>query len=843
MSTLANLVVRLGLNADGFTSGMQQASKQIGTAMREANKGMQGFQRLGSAMQSAGQRLSIGLTLPLVGFGAAALNSAAKMESLKLALETIAGSAEGAEQQFERLRQSALLPGLTMESAIQGSVRLQQIGFSAEDAATTLEAFGNALASAGRGAPELERVVTQLAQMGANSKIIMQDLRPVITQVPAASRVLLEYFGTIEASEINKKLDEMGLSTKDFVMILVQELGKLPEFTGGIENTFENLRDTVTVAMSEMGAPLAEIAKNVIPPLAEAITRAATAFAQLSPKMQTAIVAATGLAAALGPILLIGGNLITTTLALKAAIAGLSVSMPILGTAAVGVKAAFAGIAGVMTGPVGIVALLGVSLVGAIYAVKKSFVEMEDVFTKANKKIREEAEKADTALENEADAAWELHSKVIALKKELESQGIVVEEGNRTLQEYYDALVAAKDANASAKTGVSETTTAVAAQSEAVQTLEEYWKALPRAQFVPPTGPLYDYAAAINAANQNLSTMGTRMRDALAEMEPFKGGVSGVTNRYKELNDAMTEGVEDFVAKVPEFQEAATTSKSAWTGAMQDVSTNISNAAQDITAILMGTKEGSMLDAFKRLGQSVVTSFVEPATKAISDFITNALSKLIGKILGSDGVLGAFGKLGDVVGGVFSSGGSAIGGAVGGAGSAAGSVAGGAGGFASSLGGVAGAVNLVSGVISAVGSIAQVLQGFQIEAGLDAVEEESRKNQLHNLFSLEKMNEYLPFLESINNAIWSLSGADGILGQINESVRDMRFGGLAEVRQQLVAAIQEEKNAVVNGLSGVRTEVTGVRNAITNNNTFNISGASGKAIAAEIALALQGVSG
>ena len=91
---------------------------------------------------------------------AAAVKAAGDMESLQLAMESQLGSAEAARKELELLRIEALKPGLGFEQAVRGSVALQSVGFSADKSRKIITEFGNALSIAGKGAAELDGVVT-----------------------------------------------------------------------------------------------------------------------------------------------------------------------------------------------------------------------------------------------------------------------------------------------------------------------------------------------------------------------------------------------------------------------------------------------------------------------------------------------------------------------------------------------------------------------------------------------------------------------------------------------------------------------------------------------------------
>jgi tape measure domain-containing protein len=193
ISTTESHLNKAGRSAQGFWSNM--ASNAL------ANIATNLLQRVAGAVKD----LALG-----------SIKSAADFDALKRGLAAISGSSEEAERQFVRLREVAKLPGLGFREAIQGSLRLQAVGFSATQSERALKAFGNAVAFTGGGKSELERITVQLGQMAGKSKVLSQDLRPIIESAPAVGKALKEAFGTVDTEQ----LQELGLTNAQFLEMI-----------------------------------------------------------------------------------------------------------------------------------------------------------------------------------------------------------------------------------------------------------------------------------------------------------------------------------------------------------------------------------------------------------------------------------------------------------------------------------------------------------------------------------------------------------------------------------------------------------------------------------------------
>lgn len=233
-------------------------AKKIADSTRATGASLQSvsgmFSGLGNVVQSVAMKLTgilVVASASVVGFGVASVKSAASLESMKLGLMALLGSASAAEAELKLLREASKLPGLGFREAVTGATNLIAAGMSAENARVTLIALGNALALVGRGKDDLREVVFQLTQMIGSGKLQGDELKIMSERIPLLRRALKEALGTLDTDEINKKF-----SIEEVVARLTQVLLRMPKAVGGIGNEFSNLADDVDVAMAEAGAAI-----------------------------------------------------------------------------------------------------------------------------------------------------------------------------------------------------------------------------------------------------------------------------------------------------------------------------------------------------------------------------------------------------------------------------------------------------------------------------------------------------------------------------------------------------------------------------------------------------------
>ncbi len=336
MGKLADLNVRIGATIKGLTDGLNKAERAL---KRSARK-----------MEQIGTDLTTRVSLPLVGIGASAVKAFADFEKLEKSLEAVAGSSEAAQEQLTRLQTLALQPGIDLENAAKGSIRLQAVGFAAQEAESILLQFSKAVTLAGGSGDDLNAVTVQLSQIISKGKLLSEDFNVIRERVPAIGIAMQDAFGTQNIERIR----ESGVSTGEFVAQLTQAIAaneKFQSVQGGLSNSFNNFNQTIKANLAILGQEIAESINlaAVIDKLTGFITRLVDGFKALNPDTKRFVVIAAAVAAAIGPVLIGIGSLVKL--------------LPIL-------RLGFS----TLLGPVGlIISAIGLLTFGVVKAYKQSF--------------------------------------------------------------------------------------------------------------------------------------------------------------------------------------------------------------------------------------------------------------------------------------------------------------------------------------------------------------------------------------------------------------------------------------------------------------------------------------
>jgi tape measure domain-containing protein len=313
MANGAKMMLKLGIDVSDLS--------------RELGKVEKTMVRFGNNMKNVGTTLSTSITAPILGVGAASLKAFADMQRLELGLTAIMGSSEAAAKELQNLRKTAENPGLALPQVVQASSTLQAVGMSADEARNTIVQFGNATARAGKDAVVFDELVFAFTKINSTGQITQEVLNQLTERLPELSGLLQKTFGATTAEGINAT----NITATEFSSKLVEALGTLERAQGGLGNTFDNLKDNVTASLAELGKTINESLKLeiVFAKLSEKIQMLVDKFKALTPEQQGNIVKFGLIAAAIGPLLIILGQLATSISAI------ITVTRTLIGTLSV----------------------------------------------------------------------------------------------------------------------------------------------------------------------------------------------------------------------------------------------------------------------------------------------------------------------------------------------------------------------------------------------------------------------------------------------------------------------------------------------------------------------------
>ena len=802
MPILSNLIVRIGASTDDF-------DKQVD---RSLNK----VKRFASDVTAAGTALSIGFSAPLIAAGAAAIKAGSDMESLTMGLKAVMKSSEATATEMSKLREVAKLPGLGLEEAVKGTIRLQILGNSADQSRRIMGELGNALAVVGGGREDFNEVIRQLSQLGAVGKVTKENLDPIIERIPQLAAIIKEKFGAEALGDPAKTFERLGISSQQFIRIITDELAKGERAGNTYKNSWENIQTAAKDAAAEFGKTLLPIAQRVLDdfltPGIEKAKALATAFRDLPQPTQDWALGLTAVATAAPLVVAVLGTLAEKAAILagvlnKAGITGATFGAA-LGTLALGLKSVdealliyeklketgyqFERLTGACSDAKKNVEFFR----GVVVDLASKFPDLSGNIKRAYDAIRALSDatmlpgfglfKAALDAINAATAAAtgrskEMDSAIANLNQRTVEQGAQniklaadMKNFNGAAGDLIPKLAGVADAHkktAEAASNLIKVNTVMLDQNGQlsknslvyVESLERVKAAIGKVKDV-----MYEYSIQGTLLGKTLETHKDPMEQmALATMLyrqeldklanstaaiqalgrpigfpslPTDPGNVGRSSDFpgmgKTFPNIGPEGMmtrEQLEAQKQKAKELGKVGKAAY----QQISTVVTDLSRGITDVIFkGGELGDMLtNVAKQAAQSITRLLIEGALKKLTDKLFD-VGGLMGKV---------FGGATSVGGSVFSAASSAGGSVAGAAGSAAGGVGGAASAVGSSLAGVVGAVG---SVVSAVSGIIGNFQMAGMNKTLDLIEHEVRYSQIHLLNTLNKANEYWPYMKT-----------------------------------------------------------------------------------------------
>lgn len=129
-----SVVAFMELDTSRFTSGLSSAGEQMKQFMNSNNSMESRIQSLGSSMQTVGKTATVGVTLPLVGIGTAAVKTSMDFEAQMSKVKAISGATG---EDFNKLRDQAIQLGadtnFSASEAAGGMENLASAGFKVSD--------------------------------------------------------------------------------------------------------------------------------------------------------------------------------------------------------------------------------------------------------------------------------------------------------------------------------------------------------------------------------------------------------------------------------------------------------------------------------------------------------------------------------------------------------------------------------------------------------------------------------------------------------------------------------------------------------------------------------------
>ncbi len=266
--------------------------------------------KIGNKISDIGSELMNKITLPIVGLTTAGVTLNANIEKTTKSFENFLGSSEAAEKAVNQIRQDVKGTVFDSTSLLKANQMLISTGKSADEARTTIMALANAVTATGGGNDELVRMASNLQQISNAGKATSMDIR----QFAYAG---IDVYGIL-ADEMGKTTEEiknMDISYEDLSKALQKASREGGKYAGAITSFSETLTGQVSTLKSEVQEGLMDLTKSLLPTVKKVVSTIRDViknFSKLNDSQKETILKIGLIAAALPPLLKLGGSVITT---------------------------------------------------------------------------------------------------------------------------------------------------------------------------------------------------------------------------------------------------------------------------------------------------------------------------------------------------------------------------------------------------------------------------------------------------------------------------------------------------------------------------------------------------
>jgi tape measure domain-containing protein len=312
MASLGDLVVKIGADT-------RDLNKQLGKVQRE-------FRSMTSNITQLGQNLTRNITLPLAALGAAAVKSAADLETLETSFISLTGGAKEARDMVADLNKFTAETPFQLEAVGKAARQLIAAGTGIDEVNNQLQFLGDIAATSGSSIDEIAAI---FAKVQAKGKVELENLNqlaergiPIFTALSEATGLLPSELGAgaVSVEQFNDTLRSFA-QEGGFAEGAMQRLSQTA--AGRFSTALDNLK--------QAGAELGNVMLPTINKLLGLVTDLAQRFTAMDDSVKQAVVRLGLVASTIGPGLLFLPQVIKQVRLLSAALA----ANPILAAAGI----------------------------------------------------------------------------------------------------------------------------------------------------------------------------------------------------------------------------------------------------------------------------------------------------------------------------------------------------------------------------------------------------------------------------------------------------------------------------------------------------------------------------
>ncbi len=362
--------------AEQELSKFEKQLRETGMTAEQVGKKLQDA---GQKMTDMGKTLSMSVTAPIVAAGAASFKMAADLQDAMGATEQIfKGAADSVKTWADNLESYyGIAEAEALEYAnMMGTMLINIGGLTEEQAAkqaqTLIELAGDLAAMYGGAPADAVRALTG-ALKGNNTMLDNYGMAVNDAMIKTKAFEMGLYDGT-------GQMDLAAKQAATLALIMEQSAAAQGQAAREADSASGRMRAFIT-EIKNLSTDIGEVLLPVITPLLNRLGEIVKKFSELSPEAQKTIVIIAGLAAAIGPLLLILGPVVSAIGTLVTGLGAMSTAMAGGATLIAGLTAGFPALGAaitLITGPIGVAIAAIAGLVAAGVLIYKNWDKIKE---------------------------------------------------------------------------------------------------------------------------------------------------------------------------------------------------------------------------------------------------------------------------------------------------------------------------------------------------------------------------------------------------------------------------------------------------------------------------------
>ena len=312
-------LIKINNSLQAFNGKLKGAEVQLAAFQKKTES----IRNLGKGMQDFGNKMTVGVTLPIIGAMTYASKMGMEFQDAEMRLQTMLGSAEAGTKMFNDIVKMGAETPFESKDLLQATNTLLGFGVSEKKVLPLMKQLGDI---SGGNAERFQALSLAFAQVSAAGKLQGQDLLQMIN----AGFNPLEQIAKRTGKSVGYWKEAMsdGAITLDMVEQAMKDVtSEGGRFNGMMEKMSKTASGKLSTMMDNFNTAMAQLGQVLLPYVTkgiEAITAALEKFTKLSPRTQKMILLFGGIAALIGPLLSGFGSFIVIIANAPAALAAMS---------------------------------------------------------------------------------------------------------------------------------------------------------------------------------------------------------------------------------------------------------------------------------------------------------------------------------------------------------------------------------------------------------------------------------------------------------------------------------------------------------------------------------------